>query len=189
MTVGATSEEELERIIARGRTQGRDLRAAQGPPRPVRRRDPPPLSQGPARGASRATTSTTCLPENGVPRRPAPLGHGGDLRHRARGQPAPGPQPGRQVVARPRLSRRLQRGRSHRRRSSNSKPIGLEGLDDVLVARHEEEGHPPARMSLCLPEGGGWLLVEFGGESKDESDGKAHDSDGPPEEDEATRRR
>ncbi len=30
-------------------------------------------------------------------------------------------------------------------------------------------------MSTLLPEGGGWLLVEFGGETKDESDGKARD--------------
>ena len=51
-------------------------------------------------------------------------------------------------------------------------PLGLEGVDDVLledmalVHLHEEE------LSL-LPEGRGFLLVEFGGESKEEADAKA----------------
>ena len=59
------------------------------------------------------------------------------------------------------------------RRSCEFKPTGLEGLDDLLVERHEEEGHPSRRTSRCCRQGGGWLLVEFGGESKDESDDKA----------------
>ena len=51
-------------------------------------------------------------------------------------------------------------------------PTGLEGLDDILVADMKKKGIHPKDITL-LPEGGGWLLVEFGGESKDESDDQA----------------
>ena len=37
---------------------------------------------------------------------------------------------------------------------------------------HEEKGIHPQDITL-LPRGGGWLLVEFGGESKEEADDKA----------------
>jgi FAD/FMN-containing dehydrogenase/Fe-S oxidoreductase len=53
-------------------------------------------------------------------------------------------------------------------------PTGLEGLDDVLVRDMKKKGIHPKDITL-LPEGGGWLLVEFGGESKRESDGKARE--------------
>ena len=52
------------------------------------------------------------------------------------------------------------------------KPIGLEALDEELV-HYMKEKHLHVDYLHFLPEGGGWLLVEFGGESKDESDGKA----------------
>jgi FAD/FMN-containing dehydrogenase len=53
-----------------------------------------------------------------------------------------------------------------------SQPTGLEGLDDVLVKDMKKKGIHPKDITL-LPEGGGSLLVEFGGESKQESDEKA----------------
>ena len=53
-----------------------------------------------------------------------------------------------------------------------SKPTGLEGLDDVLVRDMKKKGVHPQDITL-LPKGGGWLLVEFGGETKHESDEKA----------------
>ncbi|MBC5803715.1 MAG: FAD-binding protein [Candidatus Eremiobacteraeota bacterium] len=52
------------------------------------------------------------------------------------------------------------------------KPIGLEAVDDVLVADMKTIGLHPGDLDL-LPSGNGWLLAEFGGETKDESDGKA----------------
>jgi FAD/FMN-containing dehydrogenase/Fe-S oxidoreductase len=55
-----------------------------------------------------------------------------------------------------------------------AKPSGLEGLDDVLVKDMKKKGIHPRDITL-LPEGGGWLMVEFGGESKHESDAKAHE--------------
>ncbi|HEX7127671.1 MAG TPA: FAD-linked oxidase C-terminal domain-containing protein, partial [Thermodesulfobacteriota bacterium] len=51
-------------------------------------------------------------------------------------------------------------------------PIGLEGLDDRLVQDMVASGIHPEGVRL-LPDGHGWLLVEFGGETKAESDGRA----------------
>ncbi len=44
------------------------------------------------------------------------------------------------------------------------KPIGLEGFDDLLVYYERTKGINTAGLSL-LPEGGGWLMVEFGADS------------------------
>jgi FAD/FMN-containing dehydrogenase/Fe-S oxidoreductase len=44
------------------------------------------------------------------------------------------------------------------------KPIGLEGFDDLLVYYERTKGINPEGLAL-LPEGGGWLMVEFGAES------------------------
>ncbi|HVN21827.1 MAG TPA: FAD-linked oxidase C-terminal domain-containing protein, partial [Dongiaceae bacterium] len=44
------------------------------------------------------------------------------------------------------------------------KPIGLEGFDDLLVYYERTKGINTEGLSL-LPEGGGWLMVEFGAES------------------------
>jgi Fe-S oxidoreductase/FAD/FMN-containing dehydrogenase len=51
-------------------------------------------------------------------------------------------------------------------------PIALEGLDDRLIADMKAVHLHPHDLEL-LPPGGGWLLVEFGGADKDESDAKA----------------
>jgi FAD/FMN-containing dehydrogenase/Fe-S oxidoreductase len=54
------------------------------------------------------------------------------------------------------------------------KPIGLEGLDDRLIKDMKALGLHPEDVAL-LPEGNGWLLVEFGGDTKEEADAQAHD--------------
>jgi FAD/FMN-containing dehydrogenase/Fe-S oxidoreductase len=54
------------------------------------------------------------------------------------------------------------------------KPTGLEGVDHVLIEDMKAVGMHPQDIEL-MPEGQGWLLVEFGGEDEDEADGKAHD--------------
>ncbi len=51
-------------------------------------------------------------------------------------------------------------------------PVGLEGIDSRLVGYMREKKLHPEDIEL-LPEGGGWLLVEFGGESKEASDDRA----------------
>jgi FAD/FMN-containing dehydrogenase/Fe-S oxidoreductase len=52
------------------------------------------------------------------------------------------------------------------------KPISIEGMDDTLIQDMTMLGIHKQERSM-LPEGGGWLLVEFGGETKDEADSKA----------------
>ena len=52
------------------------------------------------------------------------------------------------------------------------KPVGLEGMDDVLVNAMKLKHIHPEDVEI-LPPGGGWLLVEFGGKSKEEADAPA----------------
>ncbi|HEY6844090.1 MAG TPA: FAD-binding oxidoreductase, partial [Thermoanaerobaculia bacterium] len=52
------------------------------------------------------------------------------------------------------------------------KPIGLEGIDDRLVNDMKEKKLNLDKLPL-LPQGKGWLMVEFGGEDKKESDANA----------------
>jgi FAD/FMN-containing dehydrogenase/Fe-S oxidoreductase len=54
-----------------------------------------------------------------------------------------------------------------------SKPIGLEGFDDRMIDDMGKIGLFPSGVAL-LPEGHGWLLVEFGGDSVDEAEANAH---------------
>ncbi len=49
------------------------------------------------------------------------------------------------------------------------KPIGLEGLDDLLIDNMHKKGYHTDHLTL-LPHGKAWLLVEFGGDNKKESD-------------------
>jgi FAD/FMN-containing dehydrogenase/Fe-S oxidoreductase len=51
-------------------------------------------------------------------------------------------------------------------------PIGLEGIDDKLIDDMKAIHLHPEDVEL-LPKGGGWLLVEFGGKDRAESDAKA----------------
>ena len=51
-------------------------------------------------------------------------------------------------------------------------PIGLEGMDHELVGFMKEKNLHLKNLDL-LPEGKGWLLVEFGGDSQAEADAKA----------------
>ncbi len=53
-----------------------------------------------------------------------------------------------------------------------SAPIGLEGMDDVLIENMKKKNLHPKSIAM-LPEGRGWLLCEFGGATKDESNAKA----------------
>jgi FAD/FMN-containing dehydrogenase/Fe-S oxidoreductase len=52
------------------------------------------------------------------------------------------------------------------------RPSGLEGIDDRLVEDMKDKALDVNLIDL-LPRGGGWLVVEFGGETQDEADGKA----------------
>ena len=51
-------------------------------------------------------------------------------------------------------------------------PIGLEAIDDELIRDMQVHGMHPSDIPI-LPDGKGWLLAEFGGETTEESHGKA----------------
>jgi FAD/FMN-containing dehydrogenase/Fe-S oxidoreductase len=53
------------------------------------------------------------------------------------------------------------------------KPIGLEGIDDLLVDYTRRRGINAEGLAL-LPPGGGWLLAEFGGQTRAEAEAQAH---------------
>ena len=53
-------------------------------------------------------------------------------------------------------------------------PTGLEGIDSRLIDDMLGKGQHTSEVPL-LPDGDGWLLVEFGGENKDQSDGAAEE--------------
>jgi FAD/FMN-containing dehydrogenase/Fe-S oxidoreductase len=52
------------------------------------------------------------------------------------------------------------------------KPTALEGFDHLLIEYVRAKGDKTANLRL-LPDGKGFLMVEFGGEDKDDSDGQA----------------
>jgi FAD/FMN-containing dehydrogenase/Fe-S oxidoreductase len=52
------------------------------------------------------------------------------------------------------------------------KPCGLEGFDNLLFEAVKESNAPPEGLHY-FPEGGGWLIVESGGESAKEAEDRA----------------
>jgi len=52
------------------------------------------------------------------------------------------------------------------------KPVGLEGIDDVLIDAMKLKHIHPRDLEI-LPEGKGWLLIEFGGKTTEEADAPA----------------
>jgi FAD/FMN-containing dehydrogenase/Fe-S oxidoreductase len=54
------------------------------------------------------------------------------------------------------------------------RPLGLEGVDETLITDMTMLGKHYEDLSL-LPDGRGWLLIETGGETKEEADARAQD--------------
>jgi FAD/FMN-containing dehydrogenase/Fe-S oxidoreductase len=173
MTVGATSEADLERIIREGGRKGeiyaqlRDFRDKYADE--IRRRYPD-LKKLPRRVSG--YNLDDLLPERGFHVARALSGTEGTCVTVLEAQL--------HLVPSPRAKSLLVLGYKdvyeagdHVMEVLEAKPIGLEGLDDVLVKDMKKKNIHPKDITL-LPEGGGWLLVEFGGETKDDSDEKAH---------------
>ena len=51
-------------------------------------------------------------------------------------------------------------------------PIACEGIDELLFEYVKKKGDENASLAI-LPKGPAFLLVEFGGDSKDDSDDQA----------------
>ena len=55
-----------------------------------------------------------------------------------------------------------------------SKPMGFEGIDHKLISNMKKKGLHTKYLNR-LPEGKGWLLVQFPGETQQEADGRARE--------------
>jgi FAD/FMN-containing dehydrogenase len=55
-----------------------------------------------------------------------------------------------------------------------ARPTALEGIDERLMENVQKKGGPHRRYLNLLPEGKGWLMVELGGDHKDEALEAAH---------------
>jgi len=53
------------------------------------------------------------------------------------------------------------------------KPIGFEGLDNFLIENVKKKGMPQAQDLSVLPDGKGWLIVEFGAGTTEEAEQQA----------------
>lgn len=66
----------------------------------------------------------------------------------------------------------IYRAADHVTEVREARPIGLEGIDAYLVENMKKKGLHVESLDL-LPEGRGWLLVEFGGETEDDARAEA----------------
>ena len=150
MTVGATSDEELERIIAAGGRRGEIYARLQGPPRPLRRRDPRAVSPKIPRRVS-GYNLDDLLPENGFHVARALVGTEGTCVTVLEAQLhlVPSPPCGRCWSSAIPTSTRPATTSTE---ILESGPIGLEGLDDILVEDMKIKGIHPHDVKL-LPRG------------------------------------
>ena len=166
MTVGSADEEELERIIQEGGRKGeiygklRDLRDKYADEIRERFPDIPRRVSG--------YNLDELLPEKGFNVARALVGSEGTLatvlEAKVRLLYAP-PARSLLVLGYPTI---FEAG-DHVEQILEHGPIGLEAVDSRLVGNMAEKGLHVGALSL-LPEGNGWLLAEFGGETTDESD-------------------
>ena len=56
------------------------------------------------------------------------------------------------------------------------KPIGFEGLDEFLIQNVSKKGMPQKNDLSVLPEGKGWLIVEFGAGTTEEAEQQARET-------------
>ena len=172
MTVGATSEEELERIIAAGGRKGEiygKLRTLRDKYADQIRKKYPDLKKCPRRVSG--YNLDDLLPERGFHVGRALGGSEGTLVTVLEAQMHLVPSPRRKsllVLGYP----DVYSAGDHVTDILPFEPVGLEAIDHILVDHMTRKGIHPSNLNL-LPEGQGFLMVEFGGEDKDESDEKA----------------
>jgi len=169
LTVGSTSEDELEAIIRGGGRRGEiyaGLKAIRDKYADLIRARFPKI---PRRVSGYALEEL--LPENGFNVARALVGSEGTcvivLQADLRLVPSP-PKRSLLVLGYPDI---YQAG-DHVPEILEQRPIGLEGMDDLLVKAMQKMCLHSEELNL-LPEGGGWLLVEFGGDTREEANEQA----------------
>ncbi|MDR9424591.1 MAG: FAD-linked oxidase C-terminal domain-containing protein [Marinobacter sp.] len=169
LTVGPTSEAELEEIIAEGGRRG-ELYAGM---RSLRDRYADAIRQGFPQIRRRVSgyNLEALLPENGFNVAEALIGTEGTcaitLSARARLIPSP---PHRVLVVFG-YEDICQAG-DEAPSIMETGPLALEGIDDQIVSDMRRKGYSLKALE-GLPEGDGWLLAEYGGETADEAENRA----------------
>ena len=171
MRVGPTSEEELERIVAEGGRRGeiyrrmRDLRDRYADEIRARYPDIPRRVSG--------YNLDELLPEKGFNVARALVGSEGTLATvlEAKVRLVHSP-PNRSLLV---LGYdQIYRAADHVPEILEYGPVGLEAIDEQLVSDMKSKGMHESEAPM-LPDGAGWLLVEFGGDSEEEADERAQD--------------
>lgn len=169
MTVGETSEAELDRIIAEGGRRGQiyaDLRAIRDRYAELIRQHYPDI---PRRVSG--FNLDALLPEKGFNVAEALVGSEGTcafiLGATVRLLPRP-PHRAVLVIGYPSVFEAA----DHNVKVLEFDPIGMEGIDDLLTGYMREKDLYVDKLRL-LPEGKGWLLVEFGGDTPEDAAAKA----------------
>ncbi len=169
MSVGATSEDELERIVAAGGRRGeiyRDLRELRDLHEDAIRTGFPDI---PRRVSG--FNLDRLLPERGFDVAKALVGTEGTcvvVLHATLRLMEAMPKRALVVLGYPdayAAADHVPMVREHR-------PVGLEGIDQKLIGYMRAKGLHPGDVDL-LPEGGGFLLVEFGADEQEEADAQA----------------
>jgi FAD/FMN-containing dehydrogenase/Fe-S oxidoreductase len=184
MKVGPTSEEELERIIGEGGRKGEIYRRL----RELRDRYADLIRQRYPQIPRRVSgyNLDELLPEKGFNVARALVGSEGTLvtllEAKVRLVHSP-PHRSLLVLGYP----SIYEAGDHVPEIMEHRPIGLEGIDDELIRDMKLRGMHPEDIPM-LPEGRGWLLAEFGGETAEEAHQNAEgaidalkDSDDPPD--------
>ena len=170
LTVGATSDEDLARIVAEGGRRGEIYEAVKS----LRDRYADEIRVRYPKNLPRRVSGYNLddlLPEKGFHLGRALAGSEGTLVTVLEAQLHLVPSPYRKTVLVLGYPSVYEAG-DHVPEILEAGPVGLEGMDDRLVADMKKKNIHPQDVKL-LPDGGGWLLVEFGGDTKDESDAKA----------------
>ena len=171
MTVGATSDEELERIIAEGGREGEIYRRLET----LRDRYADRIRAGVPDDSAPGLRfqSAGAAAGAGLQRRE---GAGRDRMHVRAGHSKPRAK----LVYNPPVRSLLVFGYQRTfspppitwSKPAKFGPIGLEALDDTFIDYMKKKGLHPPDMNF-MPEGNAWLLIEFGGKDKAEADANA----------------
>ena len=157
LTVGATEAAAIDAVIRGGGRRGEIYSAPSGHSRPVRRSHPRAL---PTHSAARVRLQPRRIAAGErLSRRPRARRKRRHVRNRARGTAQVDSEPAAPGAGRPGIPRTRSKPPITFRRFFEFNPIGLEGFEGSMVDGLRKKGAPHLEL---VPEGRGYLLVEFG---------------------------